>query len=260
MKAPTLRRSTASVPRTGPVQTRRTARVAVEHSPARARWEQEAVRAAKAAAVGSVVPQLTPAPAAAVPSGIGPGTPLPRPTRARLEHGFRADLCSARCSAPTIPVKAVTQTIGRVTPVKVAIDRSPWSVVGLMTLAACGSVNGSGSGSAPRLAADHVPSELRGLLPGVSTEADVLAAWPEAVAVRHQSLGGERSISLDGAPAIKIVRGDEQAWLVEVGGVHRVASLRLRTTRTCDAVLAEFGPTRSGPCTPTNRRPSPGEH
>ncbi len=94
MKAPTLRRSTASAPRTGPVTTRRTARVAVEHSPARARWEQEAVRAAKAAAVGSVVPQLTPAPAAAVPSSIGPGTPLPRPTRARLEHGFRADLAA----------------------------------------------------------------------------------------------------------------------------------------------------------------------
>ena len=145
---------------------------------------------------------------------------------------------------------------------KVAIDRSPWRIVGLMTLAACGSSSSSssGSGSAPRLAADHVPPELHGLLPGVSTEADVLAAWPEAVAVRHQSLGGDRPISLDGAPAVKIVRGDEQAWLVEVGGVHRIASLRLRTTRTCDAVLAAFGPTRPGPCTPTNRRPSPGEH
>ena len=83
MKAPTLRRSTASAPRTGPVTTRRTARVAVEHSPARARWEQEAVRAAKAAAVGSVVPQLTP----------------DVPKRVPLQHALAAALLVARDKA-----------------------------------------------------------------------------------------------------------------------------------------------------------------
>lgn len=62
------------------------------------------------------------------------------------------------------------------------------------------------------------------------------------------------------AREIKIVRGDEQAWLVAVGGVHRIASLRLRTDGACDALLAAFGRTNAGPCTPTNRRPSPGEH
>ncbi len=136
-----------------------------------------------------------------------------------------------------------------------AARRWPWAA--LIAVAGCGkAVTG------PRLAMDDLPAELHGLMVGVSTEQDVVAAWPDAVVKRDQTLGGDTRVAVNDVPAIKITVDDRvRAWLVPVGGVARVASLRVPVEADCTTVLAAFGGrTTPGSCTPSNRRPSPGEH
>lgn len=116
----------------------------------------------------------------------------------------------------------------------------------LACLAACGQ-----SKPPPTIDADHLPAELRGLVPGVATEADLDAAFRGATAVRDLRFGGNRRVQLSGEPAIQVqveARGIE-AWLIWLDGEPRIASMFARLRRSCGRVAEELGDrVRPGSC------------
>lgn len=101
----------------------------------------------------------------------------------------------------------------------------PTTIAIALTLCGCGATT-----PAPGLAPAALPAEAAGLIPGVSTEADVAKAWPTAAIARDRSFGGEGLIAYNGRPAIKIevepaeapppVAPARQATLVPNPGEH----------------------------------------
>lgn len=116
-------------------------------------------------------------------------------------------------------------------------------------------------GGEPKLDAAHLPAELMGLVPGVSAEADVVKAIAGATTERDQSLGGDKYVELSGEPAIAVRFPDDnfertpEAWLVKLGGEHRLVSLRVPIKRTCAEIAKDFGDRATdGYCRFSNRK------
>lgn len=126
----------------------------------------------------------------------------------------------------------------------------------VMVMAACGAAGPSEDALDP----GKLPAELMGLVPGTSTEAQVIAALPGKEVVRDQSFGGDRYVELSGVPAVSVRDPDDnfertaQAWLVKLDGELRLASLRVPIKRACGEVLQDFGDrVKKGYCRFSNR-------
>ncbi len=128
--------------------------------------------------------------------------------------------------------------------------RAPSILAGLLTcMAAC---SGEPT-SPPALDPEHLPAELRGLMPGVATEAELAAAYPDAAAVRDQSFGGGNAVHMSGEPAIQVQSraAAAEAWLVWIDHELRIGSMFARIRRSCPKVIGELGGrVRRGPCSP----------
>lgn len=115
--------------------------------------------------------------------------------------------------------------------------------------------------STPAIDRAHLPSELRGLVPGVATEADVAAAFPDARAVRDEAFGGTHRVELSGEPSMQVQSdaGVMEAWVIRLDGDVRIGSMFVQVTRSCRDVAADLADhVRPGPCSPKDRQP--GEH
>jgi hypothetical protein len=122
----------------------------------------------------------------------------------------------------------------------------------VLALAACGSEAAAPPGPA-------MPFEAAGLVPGVSTEADVTKAWPGAEVRRDRKFGGDGVVAYNGRPGLAIATEHAHAWLVELGGAPVVVSLEVPIARTCAEVMPSIAPRRElGPC--GNRVADPGEY
>ncbi len=112
--------------------------------------------------------------------------------------------------------------------------------IALLAITACSSASdpaGGRGGLDPRA----LPAELLGLVPGVSTEADALAAakdWPELRHTRDKKYGGEGIAAFNGQPAIYVSSRGREVTLVELDGAPRAARIRLPIARPCAELFA----------------------
>lgn len=130
-------------------------------------------------------------------------------------------------------------------------------ILAALVLASCGGGDGTG------LDRDHLPGAAHGLVPGVATEAEVVAAFPSAPNPdRDETLGGSGKLRLDDQPAVLIDPPSAgEAWLVKVDGDLRLVRLQVPITDDCRAVVAGMGDRyKPETCRFTNRKPDPGEH
>ena len=122
-----------------------------------------------------------------------------------------------------------------------------WRVCSLIAVAACA----PGADDQPRLDPARLPRELRGVVPGVTTEAELGDALPDATAVRDLRYGGRMHVVMSGEPAIQVqsVAGGLEAWMILIDREVRVASLFVRIERPCAAIERGFGGRlRAGAC------------
>lgn len=111
-------------------------------------------------------------------------------------------------------------------------------------LAACGSASQE-SAPAPVV----MPPEAAGLVPGVSSEADVVAAWPGATVKRDKKFGGDGIVGYGGHEGVVIEGVGKRASLIELGGALRVVVLEVPIARTCAEVMPALAPRKKfGPC------------
>jgi hypothetical protein len=129
-----------------------------------------------------------------------------------------------------------------------------------LAASACGKGGGSGGGGAS--AGDLIPMTpaltppplaARGLVMGVSTEADLKAKLPGAKVSKDTSLGGDMTVQWNDAPAISIDADKVKAYL---GGSPPVLmQLEVEADGVCDwvrdKILAKHPPTF---CGPSNRK------
>jgi len=130
----------------------------------------------------------------------------------------------------------------------------------LALLAGCG-----GKKASARLDPARLPPQARGLIPGLSTEADVTKVAPGAVITRDKTLGGPATLEVevgDALPGVRIL--DEparfEAWFTKVDGELRVSSLRMHVDDHCAEALQILSYAVEGTCRKTNRRYKKEEH
>lgn len=127
----------------------------------------------------------------------------------------------------------------------------------LIAIVGCGGCGASGTDGTSE--ASVLAAETDGLIPGRSTEDDVTRAWPGAKVARDRKFGGEGMVAHDGHPAIQVELGQRRAWLTELDGTPRLASLELPLTRACTVAVPALVPRqRYGPC--GNRLADPNEY
>ena len=130
-----------------------------------------------------------------------------------------------------------------------------------VALVACSGGGGGSDGGGPRLDPGALPAELRGLVPGVSGEREVMAAWPDATVVRDRAFGGAGVVARQGWPAIVVEHEASRAQidLIERDGAVRIVRIKVPVARACAEVFAAFGAgVRPGSC--GNRVADAGEH
>jgi hypothetical protein len=102
----------------------------------------------------------------------------------------------------------------------------------------------------PKIDASLVAPAAKGLVLGVATEKDVVAAFGAGEVVKDKSLGGAAKVEYSDAPAIQIALPAKdavvsgEAWLVpDKAGEPRLSrlSLTLTTTDTCKWIDANLG-------------------
>ncbi len=134
-----------------------------------------------------------------------------------------------------------------------------WRACSLIAVAACV----PRPDDQPRLDPEQLPRELRGVVPGVATEAEVGAAFPDATATRDLRYGGRMHVVMSGEPAIQVqsVAGGLEAWMILIDREVRVASLFVRIERPCAAIERGFGGRlRAGACVESGAPRRPNQH
>lgn len=126
---------------------------------------------------------------------------------------------------------------------------------------------GGGSAAAPssdtRLDVAKMPVELAGLVPALTTAAEVEAKakdWPELQISKDTKYGGEGIAAFNGYPAINIRGGGREVSTIEIEGRPRIARVIVPTTRACSAIFADLGIEEKQQGCGGNRRPDPDEH
>jgi hypothetical protein len=115
----------------------------------------------------------------------------------------------------------------------------------------------------PRLEPEHLPRELHGIVPGVTTEAELAALLPDATATRDLRYGGRVEVVLSSEPAIQVQSQQVglEAWLIRITGEVRVTSLFVRIDRRCSAIARDFGAQlRPGACNESGEPSRPNQH
>ena len=134
-----------------------------------------------------------------------------------------------------------------------------WRACSLIVLAACA----PRADDQPRLDPARLPRELRGVVPGVTTEAELGDALPDATATRDLRYGGRMHVVMSGEPAIQVQSAEVglEAWLIRVDREVRVVSLFVRIERPCAAVVRGFGDRlRADACVESGAPRRPNQH